>query len=156
VSAAAPKARVFLDTSALFAGIWSGEGGARLLLKLGEAEVLHIVLSSQVLAEIDDVLRRKAPETLGQLALLLHESRIEVTPPPSPGTVARCMDLTGYAPDAEVLAGAWDAGVDFFATLDKVHFLDNAEVKDNAPFHVGTPGDCVAWIRAHLDPNEGT
>ena len=28
----ATKSRLFLDTSALFAGIWSAEGGARMLL----------------------------------------------------------------------------------------------------------------------------
>jgi predicted nucleic acid-binding protein len=148
-----PKAKVFLDTSALFAGIWSSEGGARLILKLGEAEVIHIAVSSQVLTEIDDVLRRKASEALGQMALLMHESRIEVVPGPSSETVARCVDLTGYEPDAEVLAAAWDAGVDYFVTLDKAHFLDNQPVRDAAPFMVGTPGDCVAWIRERLDPD---
>jgi predicted nucleic acid-binding protein len=146
-----PKSKVFLDTSALFAGIWSGEGGSRLILKLGEAEVLHIAVSAHVLAEIDDVLRRKAPEALGQMALLMHESRIEVVPSPTSKTVARCVGLTRYEPDAEVLAAAWDAGVDYFVTLDKAHFLDNQPVRDAAPFMIGTPGDCVAWIRERLD-----
>jgi predicted nucleic acid-binding protein len=127
-----------------------------MILKLGEAEVLHITMSSQVLAEIDDVLRRKAPEALGQMALLMHESRIEVVSSPAPETVAKCMDLTGYAADAEVLAAAWDAGADYFVTLDKAHFLFNPAVRSVVPFKVGTPGDCLAWIRERLDPDAGT
>ena len=55
------RPRLFLDTSVLFAGVWSAEGGARLLLKLGEAEVVILLVSSQVLNEIEGVIRRKTP-----------------------------------------------------------------------------------------------
>jgi len=42
---------VFLDTSALFAGIWSAEGGARLVLRLAEVGAIRLLVSSQVLDE---------------------------------------------------------------------------------------------------------
>lgn len=60
-----PRVSVFLDTSALFAGIWSAEGGARMILKLGEAGAIRLLVSPQVLAEAESALRRKAPETCG-------------------------------------------------------------------------------------------
>ena len=44
---------VFLDTSALFAGIWSAKGGSRMILKLGEAGVIRLLVSPQVLDEIE-------------------------------------------------------------------------------------------------------
>jgi predicted nucleic acid-binding protein len=56
---------VFLDTRALFAGIWSSTGGSRMILKLGEAEAIQLLASAQVLQEIENALREKAPGTLG-------------------------------------------------------------------------------------------
>lgn len=77
-----PIPNLFLDTSALFAGIWSATGGARMLLKLGEARAVQLKASSQVLTEFESVLRRKAPQNLGALALLLDRSRIELATAP--------------------------------------------------------------------------
>lgn len=142
-----PIPDVFLDTSALFAGIWSAAGGARMVLKLGEAEAVKLYVSSQVLTEIESVLRRKSPESLGSLALLLDRSRIRITPGPSPTYLDRSKSLVGYAPDALVLVAAWTAVTDYFVTLDRKHFLDNPVLQTAVPFLVGTPGDCLAWYR---------
>lgn len=62
---------------------------------------------------------------LGRLALLLHESRIEVAQTPSLESAHESVELVGYAPDAQVLSAAWTAEVDYFITLDKKHFLEN-------------------------------
>ncbi len=43
------RKRVFIDTSVLFAAVLSATGGSRLILKLGEAGVLRLVVSRQVL-----------------------------------------------------------------------------------------------------------
>jgi predicted nucleic acid-binding protein len=146
----AAKVRVFLDTSALFAGIWSAEGGARMILKLGEAEAVEVLVSSQGLHEIEAVLRRKAPESLGLLAVFLDRSGIEVVPPPTSEMIRQTEILTGHAGDAQVLAAARLAGVDYFVTLDRQHFLDNPIVLAAIPFPLGTPGDFLAWYRAKL------
>ena len=141
------KVSVFLDTSALFAGIWSAEGGARMILKLGEAGAIRLLVSPQVLDEIEGALRRKAPDMLGLLALLLDRSRIEVVPSPMPEAVGDSQALTGYLGDARVLAAAWAAGADYLVTLDRKHFLDNPALREGVPFPVGTPGDFLAWYR---------
>jgi predicted nucleic acid-binding protein len=149
--------KVFLDTSALFAGLWSREGGARLLLQLGEAGVLQLRVSALVLEEIERALREKAPETLGRLALVLDRSGLEVVAKPRPATLRRARPLRGpggklvrHPGDALVIAAAWDAGVDYCVTLDRKHFLNNRALRDALPFPVGTPGDCVAWLRGAL------
>ncbi|MBE7553612.1 MAG: PIN domain-containing protein [Anaerolineales bacterium] len=144
------KVRVFLDTSALFAGIWSAEGGARMILKLGEAEAVKVLVSSQMLSEIENVLRRKAPASLGLLAVLLDRSGVEVAPSPPPEIIQQSEAVTGHASDAYVLAAAWLAKVDYLVTLDRQHFLDNPAVRTVTPFPIGTPGDFLAWYRARL------
>ena len=138
---------VFLDTSALFAGIWSEAGGARMLLKLGEAQAVRLNVSPQVLNEIEGVLRRKSPQSLGSLALLLDRSRIVVVHADCEKWLSVCKSLVDYSADAIVLAAAWTGGIDYFATLDRKDFLNNQPLQDAAPFPVGTPGDCLAWYR---------
>ena len=141
---------VFLDTSALFAGIWSAKGGSRMILKLGEAGAIRLLVSPQVLDEIESALRRKAPDMLGLLALLLDRSGIEVVSSPMSKVVQDSQALTGHLGDAQVLAAAWVARADYLVTLDRKHFLDNQALKAAVPFPVGTPGDFLAWYRAEL------
>ena len=144
------RIRAFLDTSALFAGIWSQQGGARLILRLAATRMLELSVDSYVLSEIQNVLQGKEPRMLGRLALLLHESRIEVVSTPPLESTHESIDLVGYAPDAQVLSAAWAAGVDYFVTLDKKHFLENERLRQVTPFLIGTPGDFLAWFRTQL------
>ena len=144
------KISAFLDTSALFAGIWSAEGGSRMILKLGEAGALRLLVGPQVLNEIESALRRKAPNMLGLLALLLDRGRVEVVSTPMPETVKDSQALTSHPGDAQVLAAAWATGADYFVSLDRKHFLDNAAQRNAVPFPVGTPGDFLAWYRTQL------
>ena len=141
---------IFLDTSALFSGIWSATGGARMLLKLGEAHAVKLSVSSHVLAEIESVLRRKSPQSLGMLALFLDRSRIAVVSSSSENHIVICQSVVNYTPDAVVLAAAWTAGIDYFVTLDRKHFLNNQQLRDAAPFTVGTPGSYLAWYRGQI------
>jgi predicted nucleic acid-binding protein len=145
-----PTPDIFLDTSALFAGIWSATGGARMLLKLGEAGAIRLLVSSQVLAEVENVLRRKSPESLGALALILDQSQIAITSTIESEHLTACHALISYPPDALILAAAWSAQVDYFVTLDRQHLLDNPELHTAVPFPIGTPGDCLHWYRAKL------
>ena len=141
--------RVFLDTSALFAGIWSSLGGARLTLKLGEAGAVQLVLSQQVLAEIESTLRAKAPHNLGALALLLDRSRIHIVQT-GESNLLRAQLLVSHTGDAQVLAAALESDIDFFVTLDRKHFLDHLMLREQMPFPMGTPGDFLAWYRTRL------
>ena len=141
------KVKVFLDTSALFAGIWSAEGGARMILKLGEAGAINLLVCPTVLSEIERVLRRKSPKSLGALALLLDRSGVEITAEAGDEIEKKSLTLTSHTGDAQILAAAWDAKADYFVTLDKQHFLNNRNLADSVPFQTGTPGDFLAWYR---------
>ena len=144
------KLNVYLDTSVLFAGIWSTKGGARLILKLGEAEVIQLLVSSQVLTEIENALRSKAPDLLGALALILDRSNIVVVKSPLPETLQQIQAFLYHQGDTQVLAAAWDSGADYFVTLDRKHFIDNHSLKSAMPFPIGTPGDFLSWYRPKL------
>jgi predicted nucleic acid-binding protein len=145
-----PATRLFLDTSALLAAIWSEEGGGRMVLRLGEAGAVQIVVSRQVLAELERTLRNKAPHALASLAVLLDQLRVEVASEPGREVLATCRELVGHPGDAMILAAAIASPVDYFATLDRHHFLDLAAMRQAVPFVVGTPGDFLVWFRGRL------
>lgn len=144
------KPSLFLDTSALFAGIWSAEGGARMLLRLGEAGVVQLLVSSQVLGEIEQVLRRKAEGRLPVLAILLDRSQAQVVPDAPVELLQQCQAWIPQAGDARILADAWHNQAEFLVTLDRAHFLRVEARVEKLPVAVGTPGDCLAWLRGRF------
>jgi predicted nucleic acid-binding protein len=144
------RPRVFLDTSALFAGIWSREGGGRMVLKLGEAGAVRLLVSPQVIRELEGALRRKAPRAMGALALILDRSAVEITETPSDTAVQNAFKLVDHGGDARILAALMSAGADYFITLDKEHFPENDAVREAIPIPTGTPGDFLDWFRKRL------
>lgn len=142
------NARLFLDTSALFSGLWSESGGARALLQLGEAGLIQLIISQDVLDELDRVIRKKAPEVLGTLALVLDRARVVIAPRPKPAPIADAERWTGHAGDARIVAAAQSARADYLVTLDRAHLLDNPLLKKHLAFPVDTPGSALAWLRA--------
>jgi len=142
----AGRPKVFLDTSALFAGLWSDSGGAPQVLKLAEAGLVTPAVSPQVLSEIENILRRKAPELLGKLAVLLDRVGLVLAGTAPESRYEAALALTGHPGDGGVLADAWQAGADFFVTLDRP-FLDNGPLRAALPFPLGTPGDFLLWYR---------
>ena len=141
------KPKVFLDTSAVFSGIWSTQGGAFAILRLGEEKLIDLVVSQTVLREIDTVLREKLSTKLTVALQLLDICITYIANEPSPSAIQLAGSLIAYAPDAHVFASALGANVDYFVTLDQKHLLGNAPLRDAAPFPIGTPGDFLAWYR---------
>ena len=146
----ATKPRIFLDTSAIFAGIWSETGGGRTLLRLGEAGAIVLITSHLAVAELEAAFRAKAPRALGALALVFDRSGVEAPGHPSVDLRARADKLVDHPGDTQILASAWGEDIDFFVSLDRKHFVDNQRPVEEVPFRVGTPGDCLAWIRERL------
>ncbi len=140
--------RVFLDTSALFAAIWSETGGSRMILKLGEARVIQLEVNSQVLWEIEYVLNRKHPGALPDLALLLDRCLVHVLDfQTDPKLLEACMAICPNPGDARILADAWQGKVDYLVSLDQEHILNNPAVIEKMPYQIGKPGDFLAWLR---------
>jgi hypothetical protein len=121
---------------------------------LGELGLIGIRVSPQVLKEIEAALSEKAPQTLGLLVLLLDHAHVRVAPSAPRKMIHQAKALISHPGDARVMADAWAAKVDFFVTLDRQHFLDNAVLRQTLPFPLGTPGDALAWLRDFLIPSE--
>jgi predicted nucleic acid-binding protein len=146
------RPRVFVDTSALFAGVWSAEGGARAVLRLGEVGAVQLVVSSQVLAEIEDVVQRKAPDLLGRMALLFAKCGLECAMlPPPPDLVDRLILLVNHRADAGVLASAVASQSDYYLTHNARHFLSNHALREHVALSIGDPGDFLKWYRGQLE-----
>lgn len=143
------KPDVFLDTSVLFAAIHSATGGARTILKLGEAGLVTLWVSPWVLREIDAVLRRKAPQNQPYVALLLDQARVQVSVEASTQILEQALAIVAYPGDAQVLAEALTINVDYLVSLDRKHLVGNPHVM-HLPFLVGTPADFLAWYRERL------
>jgi predicted nucleic acid-binding protein len=143
------RAKLFLDTSVIFAAVFSPEGGSRLLFRLGEIGLLDLWVGQSVLQEADEVVRRKAPQTLSDLALLLSIVRISLGSSPGSREYEQARKLVQYPPDARVLAEAMCTAPDWFITMDRKHFLEN-RLLAKLPFRIGTPGDFLDAFRENL------
>lgn len=148
-----PKTRVFLDSSVLFAAVWSESGGSRLILKLGEAGALSLWVGPCVLQETDAVLKRKSPESRPQMALLLDRAQVQVGPEAGTEALAQAQSAVEYGPDAQVLAEALELNVEYLVSLDSQHLVGNPGTRD-LPLVVGTPGQFLEWYRHRLAPEE--
>jgi predicted nucleic acid-binding protein len=127
-----------------------------MLLRLAEGATIQILVSSQVLSETEGALRRKAPDTLGHLALLLDRARCQVVPDPTWEQVSTWRTAIEYLPDAAVLAAALAAQAQYLVTLDRRHLIDNPRLRAAPPLPIGTPGDCLEWLRRSLDAQTRT
>jgi predicted nucleic acid-binding protein len=144
------RIRIFLDPSAIFAGIWSARGAGRVLLGLGEAGAIALVTSRLALQELEGALRTKAPDALGTLALILDRAQFTIVGPPNEDQLALTRNLVDHSGDAHILGSALGGQVEFFVTLDQKHFLAMERVASGMPFKLGTPGECLSWVRRRL------
>jgi predicted nucleic acid-binding protein len=145
--------KLFLD-AALIVGILFSENPSESpgygLFKLGEAGLVDLSTSEDVLRETHGVLQSLLGEDSERVKILLAENlamgNVALTLPPSDSTVSQCLAITNYEPDAKVLAAAIERGCEVFVTYDKKHLLKNPML---GPPHtrivVMTGGEAKAW-----------
>ncbi len=149
-----PKPDLFLDSSALFAGVVSAEGASRALLLLAEGELITITVSEQVVAETERAVARKVPRALLTYREALRSTGLRIVHDPSPHEVEAHRDIISHPPDVPIVVAAMQAGVDYLVTLNRRHFMDDPHVAARARLRIGTPGDALAWVRGRLAGDE--
>lgn len=144
------KPEIFLDSSALMAGLVSSQGAARVLLLLAEDEKIMLLVSEQVIAEVERNIARKMPRALPLAREMILRANVNILRDPRPEEVQARINWISHAADVPILVAAAAANVDFLATLNKRHFLDDPEVAQRSGLRIGTPGDALAWVREWL------
>jgi predicted nucleic acid-binding protein len=144
------RPRVFLDTSALLAGLASATGASSKILALGEAGVLALVVSEQVLVEAKRNLQDKLPNAIPEYERFLNACPLERVPDPSATDVAKAKGII-HPKDASIMVAATDAQVDYLVTLNRKHFLDDPEVARKSGLRIGAPDDLLDWLREQLE-----
>lgn len=142
------RSRLFLDSSALFAGVASSKGAARALLLLAEGELIEIVVCEQVIVETEQALARKLPQALTLYREVLRRTGLRIRRNPSTEDVRANAGLVSHAADIPILVAAMQAKADYFVTLNRHHFLDDPLVAVRSGLRIGTPGEALAWVRA--------
>ena len=145
------KINIFLDSSALIAGVISETGAAHVLLQLGETEDVVLIISEVVVNETYRSVARKSPENFDDVQMEIARARIQIVPDPSDEEIRANLYLIDDPDDVPILLAAMIAKVDYLATHDHKHFLDDPKVAERSGLKIGTPGDVLAWIRENLN-----
>jgi predicted nucleic acid-binding protein len=148
------RPELFLDSSALFSGVFSPVGAARALLLLGEAKVIGLTVSEQVITETEQTLARKAPNLLSYYREAVRKTHLRIVANPTPVEVAAHVSWMVDPDDVPILVAAMKVNTDFLVTLNRRHFLDDPSVAQRANVRIGTPGDALAWVRPMTSRSE--
>ena len=139
-----------MDSSALIAGVISENGAAHVLLQLGETEDVSLKISELVFNETTRSIGRKSPENLENVQKEIEKARIVILQDPSHEEIQANLYLMEDPDDVPILLAAIKAKVDYLATHDHKHFLNDPKIAEKAGLKIGTPGDVLAWIRENL------
>jgi predicted nucleic acid-binding protein len=144
-----PRLRVFLDTSALIAGIASSTGAAREVFRLAELQLIEIVMSKQVIVEADRNIEAKLPDMLYEYRAFLKLLSPLLVDDPSPKDIKKLAGIIN-PDDAPILAAATASGADCLVTWDKKHFLKTA-VDSRTDMKILSPGEFLKLFRSHIE-----
>jgi hypothetical protein len=145
-----PRVSLFLDSSALFAGIASSTGAARALLLLAEAGQITITVSEQGVTETERALARKLPQALLYYREAIRSTGLRIVRDPSVDESRAHQGIIGHPADVPIVVAAMKADVDYLATFNRRHFIDDPGVAARSGIPMGTPGEALAWVREQL------
>lgn len=143
------RLKVFLDTSALIAGIASSKGSAREVLRLAEAGLIDVFVSRQVIVEADRNIEIKLPELLKEYRAFMKVFKPILVDDPSVMEIKKFLKFIN-PDDAPILAAAVSSGADYLITWDKKHFIAPS-VKSYTGIKVVTPGDFLKELLKYIE-----
>jgi predicted nucleic acid-binding protein len=125
-----PRRRIFLDSSVLYAAIFSATGPARRLILKGLQRSVTLCLSDLVLEETKRNLTKNAPEALPYFTVLADLLSPQATHP-TKAEVLRAAQLV-HLKDAPIVAAAAKGKAAYLATHDVKHLLTHAQAIEAA------------------------
>lgn len=142
------KLKVFLDTSALIAGVASSRGAARAVLQLAEVGLIEVIVSKQVIVEADRNIEEKIPEMLNEYREFIKVLSPILVDDPCQKECEKFLKIIN-PDDAPILASAVGTGADFLITWDKKHFM-RRDVQTNLNLKIVTPGEFLKYFRKYI------
>jgi putative PIN family toxin of toxin-antitoxin system len=138
--------RFFLDTSVLFAAVYSPTGGSARLITDAVGRRIVLVISEDVVEELRDAFGESHPRLLPAVERLLDATPFEfvVATAAQRDAAAR---IVRDADDAHIVAAAKVSGAEALVTLDKKHLLGDPRIAEFTGMDVITPGDAIARYR---------
>ena len=137
-----PPRRIFLDSSVLYAAIFSATGPARRLILKGLEGIITLAVSDLVLEETKRNLKTKAPLALPYFTILA-DLLSPVLTNPTKSEVFRAAQIV-HLKDAPIVAAATKAKAEYLATHDVKHLLAQAQAIEQAyGITVLTPADLL-------------
>lgn len=138
--------RVFVDTSVLFAAVYSATGAARDLLWLALEEHVQLLVSQDILTETERNMSQKVPDKLNVYKQVIRLLDLEVVADP-PKEAVRAAEAYVAQKDAFVIAAAIQSKVDYLVTYDRKHLIDPPEVSAQSGLRIVTPDVVVRAVR---------
>jgi predicted nucleic acid-binding protein len=143
---AAMAISAFVDTSVLYAAIFSTSGASRAILHAAFQGTCRLFFSALVFSEVERNLAEKAPGALVFLATFRNSSIIHLVEP-SPAAIRRACDVV-VVKDAPIVAAAAEASADYLLTFDRVHILRRRlEIKDAFGVDAVLPEELLPLLR---------
>lgn len=139
--------RVFVDTSVLFSAIYSSTGFARDLLQLSLDDQIKLIVSQDVLNEVERNLQAKIPDRMDIWQRFLKVLQLEVIADPSLEQVRLC-EAYVVQKDAPIVAAAILAEVDYLVTYDRKHLIMPEEVATQSGLTIVTPDKIVSQFKS--------
>jgi predicted nucleic acid-binding protein len=137
-----PQRRVFLDSSVLYAAVFSATGPARRLILKGFAGSFSLVISDLVLEETKRNLTKNAPLALPYFTIIADLLSPQATHP-TKAEILKAAQIV-HLKDAPIVAGAAKAKAEYLATHDVKHLLAQAQAIEEAyGITVLTPADLL-------------
>ncbi len=147
---AVPQHRVFFDTSVYISALLSEQGAARELIRLVESGAIRMVVSEEVIVEVDRVLSRKFPVRVEQNRQLWKHLDPEMVPNPSTDLIKPFSHKLAKG-DASILCSAHLAKVSAFVTWNTRDFMARG-VDSLVDFPIVIPADALKLFRKWIEP----
>ena len=147
---AIPQYRIFFDTSVYIAGLHSPSGAARELLRLVEAQLIRMVVSEEVVTEVDRVTTEKFPHLAQESRQFWKDLGPEIAPDPRADQVGPFLQKLVKG-DALILCAAHLANVSAFVTWNTRDFMAHG-IASLVDFPIVVPADGLKLLRKWLEP----
>ena len=145
-----PQRRIFFDTGVHIAALLSAEGAAREFVRLVEGDAIRMVVSEEVIVEVDRVLSGKFPERIQESRKLWKHLGPEIAPNPTADQIKPFLHKLARG-DAAILCSAHLAKVSAFVTWNTRDFM-HPGVTTLVAFPIVVPADGLKLFRKWIEP----